>query len=147
MVVPLEAILFGLRILIAVLLYAFLGALLWMVWRDFKQASTRLDVSQRRLGQLVVVESRGPDVSIGSRFAVLAMTTLGRAPTNTVVLPDSFASGEHALLALRGSQWWLEDRGSRNGTTVNDLPVDEPMVVSTGDILGVGRVRLRLELD
>jgi hypothetical protein len=145
--VPLETILFILRVVIALLLYAFLGALLWMVWRDFKATSARLDVSQRRLGQLVVVASEDADVPIGRAFPLYALTTLGRAPTNSVVLSDSAASGEHALIARRGSQWWLEDRQSRNGTSLNGQPVEVPVVVSTGDIIGVGRVRLKLELD
>lgn len=144
---PLEIVLFILRILIAALLYVFLGALLWTVWRDFKATSAQLDVSQRRLGRLVVVESEGTDVPVGRAFPLFSLTTLGRAPTNSVVLSDSFASGEHALIARRGSQWWLEDRRSRNGTTLNEQLIEEPVVVSTGDVIGVGRVRLRLELD
>jgi hypothetical protein len=147
MVVPLETFLFVLRVIIAALLYVFLGALLWVVWRDFKATSAQLDVSQRRAGQLVVVESEGADVPVGRSFPVLPLTTLGRAPTNSVVLADRVTSGEHALLVRRGSQWWLEDRDSRNGTTLNGQLIEEPVVVSTGDIIGLGRVRLRLELD
>jgi pSer/pThr/pTyr-binding forkhead associated (FHA) protein len=146
-IVPLETSLFILRILIAVLLYAFLGALLWMIWRDFRITSAQLDATQRRMGQLVVVESDVAEISASRIFSLLSLTTLGRAPTNSVVLADSSASGEHALIARRGSQWWLEDRHSRNGTTLNGQFVEEPVVVSTGDIIGVGRVRLRLELD
>lgn len=144
---PLETVLLILRVLIAVLLYAFLAALLWMVWRDVKASGAQLDATQRRLGQLVVVDSEVADVSAGHVFSLQPVTTLGRAPTNSVVLNDSFASGEHALIARRGSQWWLEDRHSRNGTQLNGQPIEQPVVVSAGDIIGVGRVRLRLELD
>lgn len=143
----LDLILFILRILIAVLLYAFLGTLLWMVWRDFRATSAQLDVGQRRLGQLVVVESDCAEVPVDRKFTVVALTTMGRAPTNSVVLSDSFASGEHAMLSRRGGQWWLEDRDSRNGTTLNGQLIDKPVVVSTGDVIGVGRVDMRLELD
>ena len=144
---PLEITLFILRIIVACLLYAFLGTLLWMVWRDFKATSAQLDIGQRRLGQLVIIESESADMPVGQGFPLLPLTSLGRAPTNSVVLSDSFASGEHALLVRRGHQWWLEDRHSRNGTMLNGERIQEPVVVSAGDLIGVGRVCLRLEID
>jgi pSer/pThr/pTyr-binding forkhead associated (FHA) protein len=47
---------------------------------------------------------------------------------------------------LRDGQWWLEDLGSRNGTFVNNRRVAEPTTVQAGDLLGIGRVLLRLEV-
>ena len=79
--------------------------------------------------------------------ALVMSTSLGRSPTNTVALNDSFASGEHALIMLRGGQWWLEDRGSSNGTLLNGYRVEEPVVLSAGDIIVVGQVELKLELE
>ncbi len=84
---------------------------------------------------------------VGASFPLLPVTTLGRAPTNTVVLNDSFCSQEHALLARRAGQWWLEDLRSSNGTRLNGEPVNEPVVVSSGDVIGVGRVDLKVEIE
>ena len=56
----------------------------------------------------------------GAEFPLLAITSLGRAPTNTATLPDETTSLEHALIHLREGQWWLEDLDSRNGTRLND---------------------------
>ncbi len=72
---------------------------------------------------------------------------VGRAPTNTATLPDETASLEHALLHLRDGQWWLEDLDSRNGTRLNDAPVRDPAPVVPGDIISVGRVKLKVELE
>src|SRR5215470_10486813 len=83
----------------------------------------------------------------GATFPLLPLTSLGRAPTNTITLNDTFASGEHALVTLRGGQWWLEDRGSSNGTLLNGYRIEEPVVISTGDVIGVGQVELKLELE
>ncbi|NLE99729.1 MAG: FHA domain-containing protein, partial [Anaerolineales bacterium] len=58
-----------------------------------------------------------------------------------------YASAQHALLTWREGQWWLEDLGSRNGTQLNDELVDAPTVVVTGDIIRIGRARLKVELD
>jgi pSer/pThr/pTyr-binding forkhead associated (FHA) protein len=51
------------------------------------------------------------------------------------------------MLTLRSGQWWLEDRGSSNGTRLNGYRVEEPIVLSAGDIIGIGQLELKLELE
>jgi hypothetical protein len=143
---PLDVLLLIFRIATALALYVFLAMLLFWLWRDVRVGASQMTSAQRRFGRLVVVASEGASLEVGDAFPLLARTMLGRAPTNTVVLPDTSVSMEHAHLVLRGGQWWLEDRGSRNGTTLNDVPVEESVVLSTDDVIGIGRVRLRIEL-
>ncbi len=140
-------VLFILRLLLAGLLYAFLGALLWMLWQDVRAATRSAAARGRRLGRLVVLESDLPALAQGATFPLMPITSLGRAPTNTATLPDETASLEHALLHLRDGQWWLEDLESRNGTRLNDTLVREPAPVVPGDIIAVGRVKLKVELE
>jgi hypothetical protein len=140
-------VMFILRVALMLVLFAFLGAMLWMLWQDVRLASRVAAVRARRLGQLVVLESSLGELPPGASFPLMPVTSLGRAPTNTACLPDETASLEHALLHLREGQWWLEDLGSRNGTRLNDSPVRDPAPVIPGDIIGVGRVKLRFELE
>jgi pSer/pThr/pTyr-binding forkhead associated (FHA) protein len=49
------------------------------------------------------------------------------------------------LLSLRGSQWWLEDLNSRNGTLLNDSPLETPTVVTMGDVVTIGNTQFKLE--
>jgi hypothetical protein len=140
-------VLFILRIILAILLYAFLGALFWMLWQDVRAAERASAARSRRLGQLVVLESPWPTLPTGAAFPLLPVTSLGRAPTNTAPLPDETASLEHALLHLRDGHWWLEDLGSRNGTRLNETPIVQPAPVVPGDVIGVGRVKLKMELE
>lgn len=139
--------LFILRLLVGGALYGFVGALLYFVWRDYR-AAVRPPVLQSPVnGRLVVVQTRDNVVLQRDDYPLLPLTTIGRAPTNSIVLPDAFASSEHAMLTLRDGRWWLEDRNSANGTTLNDQPVEEPVVIAAGDIIGVGRVQFRVEFD
>lgn len=135
------------RILLALALYAFLGALVWMLWRDVRAAGQVGAARARPLGRLVILETSLPGVALGATFPLLPITSLGRAPTNTVPLPDDTASLEHALLHLRDGQWWLEDLDSRNGTRLNDTPLTAPAPMMAGDVVGVGRTKLKLELE
>lgn len=136
-----------LRSIAGILLLAFLITLFVMLWRDLRVISQEVNSRTKRRGQLVVTKSENPAVKPGTVYPLLPLTSLGRAPTNTIRLNDAFTSSEHALVTLRSGQWWLEDRESSNGTLLNGEPIFQPLVIATGDLIGVGQVELRLELE
>ena len=143
-----DVVLLVLRLLSAGLLLGLLAALMFVIWRDYLGAVSEVQASRRVYGQLVTLqEIDGTMMVTGEVHPLLPVTSLGRAPTNTIVINDTFASSEHAVVFLRGGQWWLEDRRSRNGTTLNGLPVGQPVVVTSGDIIGLGQRYFRLELE
>lgn len=139
-----DVLLLVLRALLAIALYAFLAAVLLMLWRDLRQATT--DQSPRAAGRLVVLQTGVESLAEGDVFPLQPVTSIGRAPSNTVCISDTYASAQHALLAWREGQWWLEDRESRNGTMLNGVSVDSPTVVSAGDVIDIGHTQLKLEL-
>ncbi len=142
-----DILLFLVRLLFSIFLYIFLGAVLILLWRDVK-STTRHQVAptiRERPAQLRVVHGYN-SLSDGAVIKLVPFTTLGRAESNNITVTDPYASGEHALLAWRGGQWWLEDRDSRNGTLLNEIAVEEPLVISHGDVIGIGQVRLKFEL-
>lgn len=140
--------LFGLRFISGLLLAAWLLALFVMLWRSFQSAASQAEVRRRVYGQLLVLLAvDGTYTRTGEAYPLYPLTSLGRAPTNTIVLDDSFSSSEHAVIALREGRWWLEDRRSRNGTLLNGEPVTEALVVTDGDILSIGNTHLQVSLD
>jgi hypothetical protein len=144
----LDIILFGLRVCSGLLLISILTAFFVIVWRDYRTAAAAAQVSRRVYGQLVKLAAIG-DVyaETGETFPLLPITTFGRAPTNSIVIDDTFASSEHALLALRNGQWWLEDRDSRNGTLLNNERISMPIIVTDGDVVSIGSVSFRMVLS
>ncbi|MBN1202672.1 MAG: FHA domain-containing protein [Anaerolineae bacterium] len=142
-----EYVLLALRLVTAALLLVFLGAVFVALWRDYRAASGAAAGSGRRRGWLVVIEAGDNAALSGTSYPLLSLTTLGRSPTNTVVLDDTFCSQEHALVTWRGGQWWLEDRDSSNGTRLNGQPVQEPVVLSSGDVIGIGRTEFKISLE
>jgi hypothetical protein len=137
--------LFLARILLALLLYAFLGVVVAFLWQDLRQTA---GLGRHHLpeGHLVVVATSKEGPEIGAVFPLLEVTSIGRTPTNTIVVPDHFVSSSHALLTWREKRWWLQDQGSRNGTTLNGALIAQPTVVSAGDLIGIGRLVVRLEI-
>jgi hypothetical protein len=124
------------------LLYLVLFAIVRVLVRDLRRASREPGLE---LGRLIVMASPGGDPPIGTTFPLDAVTTIGRDVNNTIVLEDSFASAEHAVLSFRGRAWYLEDMGSTNGTFVDDAPIDQVVPVGFGDEISIGETRLRLD--
>jgi pSer/pThr/pTyr-binding forkhead associated (FHA) protein len=96
---------------------------------------------------LVVRQFEGAYLLTSETYPLFPLTTLGRAPTNTITIQDTFASNEHALIALRNSQWWLEDRKSRNGTLLNGMAVIQPIIVTDGDVISIGNMSFKLQIE
>ncbi|MBN1921966.1 MAG: FHA domain-containing protein [Anaerolineae bacterium] len=63
--------------------------------------------------------------------------TIGRAPSNGLVLPSPYVSGYHGRLEGQGTQWQYVDLGSTNGTFLNGRRV-QSAVLNHGDILRIG---------
>lgn len=139
--------LFLLRLLSGILLLALLAALFVVIWRDYRSALTQIEASRRVYGQLIGLRQIDGNLALtGENYPLLPMTTIGRSPTNSITIKDSFASAEHALVIMRNGQWWLEDRQSRNGTMLNGAPINQPVVITHGDVIGIGNLSFRVEL-
>jgi len=66
---------------------------------------------------------------------------VGRSPDCSVVLEGPVAgvvSTIHAELRFADGAWRIADLGSRNGTFVNGRPVEAPVVLRAGDVIGFG---------
>ncbi len=143
-----DVILFILRLISGSLLLAILIALFVVIWREYHTTVKDAELERRVYGRLVLLRTvDGMEVATGEVYPLLPLTSLGRAPTNTIRINDTFASSEHAMVAFRSGQWWLEDRKSRNGTMLNDMPVNQPVVITDGDLISIGQLKFRIELE
>jgi len=71
--------------------------------------------------------SRGPSASL----------TVGRDPSNDMVLDSWLVSRFHARLDRRSNGFWVTDLGSFNGTFINGTQVQQGLL-GEGDVLGIG---------
>lgn len=58
---------------------------------------------------------------------------IGRSSECDLTIADRYLSRKHAKLVRDGERWLLEDLGSRNGTSLNGSPIDEPAEIRPGD--------------
>ncbi|MBI3932683.1 MAG: FHA domain-containing protein [Acidobacteria bacterium] len=74
------------------------------------------------------------------------LLSVGRDPSNDLVLPDAMVSRRHAVIELRGSQYYLRDCNSSNGSLVNGDRVSERSL-RDGDLVAIGTARLLFRDD
>lgn len=66
------------------------------------------------------------------------VTTIGRAPTNRIVLDDEVCSRNHCEIFYTDSSWVIRDLGSRNGTLVQGMPITQDYELHEGSVIEIG---------
>ena len=73
-------------------------------------------------------------------------TTIGRVEDNTFQIADASVSSHHCEVHLRGSEVFIRDLNSTNGSYINGEKVTE-QVLKPGQTLRLGQVELKLEVE
>jgi pSer/pThr/pTyr-binding forkhead associated (FHA) protein len=73
-------------------------------------------------------------------------TTLGRRPYNDIVIDNLAVSGEHAVLQMNGSDVFLEDLNSTNGSYLNGKAVKKQQLAN-GDTIEIGKYKIKFVSD
>ena len=150
-----EMTIFVLRLALLALLYLFLLLVCGSVRRDLRRSAAAAAPAPDGAGadgagargsgaRLVVLDPGQTGLEPGAALPLRPVTRLGRSSASTIVLNDTMVSGDHAVISYRDGGWWLADRGSTNGTSVNDEPVRGEVGLASGDVIGVGQVRLKV---
>src|SRR2546425_10175765 len=88
-----------LRLLFIVLLYLVVMQVVIAITRDLRKTAAASENIDNKappvVGHLIVVDSGPSNILPGTRFDLSPQTTIGRGPTNSIQLVDTFISGEH----------------------------------------------------
>lgn len=138
-----------LRIVLALILYAFLAVCLFTIWRELRLHSRLLE--NRRIPRLMLYlyepltgASEGEGLKRSFENPEIVM---GRDLACDYPIGDETVSSRHAILRFHHNQWWVEDLQSTNGTFLNDERVTTPTVIISGDELRCGAARLSVQID
>jgi len=146
-----DVIVLAVRLALVLLLYLFLFSVVRGMRRDLRSvgggtADTAYHpvTASPRLMVLAVGQTL---YTVGQQFSVRSPMLLGRDSACDIPVEDEFVSGQHLKLASRGAQWLAEDLGSTNGTRLNGTRLNGSAALKHGDILDLGRLRLRFTLE
>ena len=95
------------------------------------------------MAKLVVNPSTSQKREVSLPRTVLS---IGRDPSNDLVLPDAMVSRRHAVVEWRGGQFFIRDCNSSNGSLVNGDRVSE-RGLRDGDLVAIGTARLLFRDD
>ncbi len=164
--------LFGARVLLLVLLYLFLFVVVRALRRDLRAATRRTTApigpaatnapstgagtpmlgtqttgaptKRARPPEIEVVDAGQTALAPGQRFPLRDTLSIGRSADNDIALEDDWISARHLRLRRQNGAWIAEDLGSTNGTRVNGRPLNGTSPVQPGDVLDLGRVKLKV---
>lgn len=137
------------RIALVAILYLIVLQVVGVARRELRRAEKQATVPARAkqvVGHLIVIDSGSTALRPGASIDIEPITTLGRSPTNTIVLESGFVSTEHTRILFKDRSLWVEDMGSRNGTLVDQKRVAQPVAVTPGSVLQVGDVRFKFAI-
>ena len=158
-----------------ILLWAFVWMLVHSLYRDvasFAPRKTRAHRRRERRAQQPVPHPAGPAAIMPPTSEMLASgtvqptlltiidgplagtslpltdetITLGRAPSNTLVLDDEFVSSHHARIYRDSGtgRWTIEDLDSTNGTVVNQHRISAPTLLAARTPVRIGATTFEL---
>lgn len=131
------------RILLAVLLYAFLGWAMLTIWRELRVQGRLISAPVIPGLSLSPVEPSNAE----EKKLDVPEIHIGRSAANDYPITDETVSVRHARLSYHHNQWWVEDLKSTNGTYLNDERVSVPTVIVSGDELRCGQARLNILIE
>lgn len=133
----------ALRILLALILYGFLGWALYTLWKDLQSQKNRDSFPTPPKISLIKQSLETSETFIFEIPEII----LGRDPTCTLNVDDQTISARHAKLSYHQSQWWVKDLGSTNGTFLNQERIEEQQVITSGDILQFGNIEYEIRIQ
>jgi len=136
-------ILLGLRLLAAILLYAFVGYALYLMWRTLQAQSNSLMERGRTPIKIGMIVADGQETILAFTQAEIF---IGREVECELYIDDSAVSARHARLSFHHGHWWAEDAGSRNGTVLNEALLSVPTIITNGDTITCGSTTFNIIL-
>lgn len=130
-----------LRLIMIITQITFVGFVISALWRERKR---RLAVLQTETHPILILVQ--PPDGRSMRYRSLEVV-IGRSQGCDAVIPDPTLSGKHARFSYHHQHWWLEDLQTTNGTLLNGQMITTPVVITDGDSIQCGRVRLEVILE
>ena len=103
-----------------------------------RQTESSVSFSDRPARAAYLVVRDGDKWKDVFRLAPGQVMTIGRAPTNRIVIRSEMSSRNHCEIFQAGPMWILRDLGSRNGTTVDGHRISGDWELEEGQTIQLG---------
>ena len=131
-----------LRVFAAASLYAFLGFIIFILWKDLKETdkktggSLQTSITIKDISKDEIQDFRDNEIFIGRDE--LAQIRLQH---------DESVSNIHARIFQKEENWWIEDLQSTNGTFLNEEPIVTSTIIVAGDKITCGKTTIEIMMN
>lgn len=132
-----------LRVAFLIFLYALLALAIWMLWRSV--VSKQVHQGNIAIPTLTLSTVNSED-AVSQSFAGTEVL-IGRSQECDFILEDATVSSRHARLFYQLNQWWFEDHKSTNGSYLDGIRVEEPIVVKDNDEIYCGDAIFKITIQ
>lgn len=130
-------------------IYLFIFSVIRLIYLDVKKMSRfeSESASDAECASLKPVKSKvKTEYALKNRYPIYNEAVIGRAKGCDIVIPEEFVSATHIHIWHDDGEWYLEDLGSRNGTTVNGQRIKNVVILDPEDIISLGGLNFAFEL-
>lgn len=131
-----------LRYIEALLLYGFVFAIFFYLWKFFSIQTTSKSSETDLLLTVGILD--GNQQILGLKEFQKDRIKIGRGNQCDLILDDPSVSGRHATIRFGDGQWWIEDEGSRNGTYLNENRLLTPTILVNDDLIRFGDQKIKI---
>jgi hypothetical protein len=139
------------RLALVGVLHLFLFLVVRALYRDLRSvgrpAVARRPVRTTGIPHLTVLMAGKSRYTPGKMLRVRSPFVLGRDPSCEVTIEDDWVSGQHLRLVQTSAGWQAQDLNSTNGTRINGVRIRGTVLLKHGDVLDLGRFRVRFTLE
>ncbi len=131
-----------LRVLAALSLYAFLGLIIFTLWKDLINTNKTIagnlqtPITIRNISKDETRDFKDNEIFVGRDE--LAQIRFQH---------DEAVSNMHARLFYKENNWWVEDLQSTNGTFLNQNPINTPAIIISGDQITCGKTTIEITME
>lgn len=135
--------LFLLRLIFILLSYIFVGWIGYSIYTDLtgRSASKKWKSIPPLTLQIEIDQEQ-----VNKSFSIPEIL-IGRDPACDFPINDDTISLRHAKISFHHKQWWAEDLDSTNGSYINEILIEEPVVLTNSDHLRLGRKILSIKIN
>jgi len=129
-----------LKYVFATIIYIFIYSIIRLIYLDIRSMSAKAVSPSGKHPYLKLLNIREDlPFKVDEIYILDGGKTIGRSNDNNIVIKDPFLSSEHAELLLKDGMIYVKDRGSKNGTFVNNERIgSDEVCINNGDRIQVG---------
>ncbi len=128
------------RYVFIILIYYFLYAIIRLIYLDIQHIN-KIGRQKHNNPYLKLVNRKERlDFDIQEFYDLENETTIGRSRDNIIQILDRYVSSKHLKITMDEGEYFLEDRGSVNGTYLNNSKIEDVVKLKNGDRIGLGQV-------